>query len=185
MAEIVATQGIGEGGDVVFELREERVEFRPPAGGVGSRELIDVGDCAGGSVRRGWSAVPRFVGGELIAGEVFDAFGEGGELEGERPGVGLVGEQQVEHRGRLDVSHVPPAVGHGAIGDFQDASSKGASGPRATVTRVPRSNPPVCSDRSSRRPMSRNRHPWPRVMLSAINPLNAARPRILRSRPSR
>ena len=114
--------------------------------------------------------------------QVVDALGEGGELVGERPRVGLVGQEQVEHRGGLEVAHVAPAVGHGAVGDLEEGFQQRRFGAAHRRPGCSRSMIVIWSERSSRRPMSRNRQPWPRVMLSATRPPKAARLMTVRSR---
>ena len=66
---------------------------------------------------------------ELVPGQLLDAVGQGGELVRQRSRVGLVGEQEVEDRGRLEMIHVASTVRHGAVGDQQEGLQERSLGP--------------------------------------------------------
>ena len=91
------------------------------------------------------------------------------------------------NRSRTGVScgsrKVSTAVGHRAVGDFEQRLEHGliaVSRPSAT----PAGGIVILTERSRRRPMSRKRQPWPRVMFSISMPLKAARSVIIRFRCS-
>ena len=95
------------------------------------------------------------------------------ELEGHGARIGFIREQQVGHGVRFEVRHISAAIGERAVADFQNGFEQ---------DRVRIRVPPACpagiakrnTARSMRRPMSRNRHAWPRVIESEASPANAA-----------
>ncbi len=77
--------------------------------------------------------------------------------------------------GNLQRRQIARAIGHRAVGDFQQRFQQRRAVVFRWATSVALSKLQVCSERSKRRPMSRKRQACVRVMLSMPKPLNAAR----------
>ena len=95
------------------------------------------------------------------------------ELKGHGPRIGFIREQQVRHGVGFEVRHVSAAIGERAVADFQNGFEQHRIRPGSTS--ASRKNCETNAARSMRRPMSRNRHAWPRVIESDASPANAAR----------
>jgi hypothetical protein len=56
-------------------------------------------------------------------GQLLDVIASCTILERERPGIGRIGDEQIENRGELRLGEIAAAVGHRAVGDLEERPS--------------------------------------------------------------
>ena len=103
------------------------------------------------------------------------------QLEGEGARVAVVEHDEVEHRRGLELAEIAPAIGDGAVAEFErDAAWRRPSRSATGRTARARERSTNCA-RSMRRPRSRNSQPVPRVMFSWARPDRVATKRTMSS----
>ena len=133
MDQVTVADEIGELRQLIRNLLQEAFELGAFSGAAGAEifhfEHSQVVQQRGGD--------PFFEGPQrfgFVAGKVGDVIGDRDQLVGQRAGIRLVGQQQIERGSTAHCGQIAAAVGHDAVGDFehrfQDAAFFGWRGGR-------------------------------------------------------